>query len=282
MRGAAPRRAEPMRRYWIVPLAVVAALVAAALVINDLGNVVQVFQLADPTGGYGRYLHLGGLCANLAVLFIAACVLVPRIRAQTRVGIAAVVFAPSVLEAIAALPCFLAARPGALCGLGVILVVEASIPIVLLAGLAFIATARLRSIKVAGAALAVVLLGSAAGAQAVLAPTAPQDCNALFEVTARSSCLKAFAERAHDESLCRVIEFRTTRFSCLREVAVSKQRPQLCDEIVDSGPIAVYEAPASFYRDTCFQNMAYGMHDRNQCGRVENLQLRSSCESGVR
>src|SRR5690242_2959201 len=236
---ANPRRAEAMRRHWIVPLAVVSAIVAAAMILNDLRGIVQVFELADPTGGYGRYLHLGGLAANLAVLLVAVCVLVPRIRARVRVGIAAVVLAPSAVEALAALPCFLAAHPGALCGLGVILVLEASIPIVLFAACAFIAAAPLRSVQVAGAALAVVLVGFAAGAQAVLAPTAPQDCNALSEVTARSSCLKAFAERAQDEGLCRMIAFRTTRFSCLLEVAVAKQRPQLCDEIVDSGRIAV-------------------------------------------
>jgi hypothetical protein len=270
-----------MRKYWIVPLALVAAVIAAAMVLNDSRGVVGVFQLADPTGDFGRYLHLGGLAANLAVLFVAVCVLVPRVRSHVRLGIAAVALTPSVLEAVAALPCFLAERPGALCGLGVILVVEAGIPIVLLAAFAFIATSRLRAVKVAGAALAVVLLGSAAAAQAVLAPTVPQDCDKLPEVTTRSTCQNAFAERLQDETICRAIEFRSTRFTCLREVAVAKRQPRLCEEIKDTGPIAVYESPASFFRDGCFQSLAYEMHDRSQCGGVEDPQLRASCENGV-
>lgn len=266
-----------MQKYWIVPLALLASAVAVAMILNDIRNVAEVFQLADPTGSFGFYLHLGGLAANLAVLFVGVCVLVPRVRTRVRLGLAVLVFVPSILEAVAALPCFLAARPGALCGLGVILVLEASIPIVLLSALGFIAAARLRAIRIAGA----VLLGLAAGAQALLAPAEPRDCDKLAEVTKRSSCLNAFAARSHDETICRAIEFRSTRFTCLREVAVEKQRPQLCGEIVDTGPIASYESPASFYRDACFQNLAYAMHDHAQCGRVEDRQLRASCENGV-
>ena len=114
-----------------------------------------------------------------------------------RLGIAVLVFAPSILEAIAALPCFLAERPGALCGLGVILVIEASIPIVLIAAFGFIAASRLRPIRIAGAVLTVTLLGLAAAAQALLAPTEPRDCDKLPEITKRSSCLNAFAGRSH-------------------------------------------------------------------------------------
>ena len=83
---------------------------------------------------------------------------------------------------------------------------------------------------------------------------------------------------AHDENLCRSIEFRTTRFTCLREVAVEKRQPALCEEIADNGPLAVYEPPATMFRDTCFQNLAYAMHDRSQCAKVEDKQLRVSCE----
>jgi hypothetical protein len=270
-----------MRKFWIVPLALLASVVAIATILNDVRSVPEVFQLADPTGSFGFYLHLGGLAANFAVLFVAVCVLVPRIQSRVRLGIAVLVFAPSILEAIAALPCFLAERPGALCGLGVILFIEASIPIVLIAAFGFIAASRLRPIRIAGAVLTVTLLGLAAAAQALLAPTEPRDCDKLPEITKRSSCLNAFAGRSHDETICRTIEFRSTRFTCLREVAVEKRQPQLCSEITDATPIAAYESPASFYRDVCFQNLAYAMHDHAQCGGVENPQLRASCENGV-
>ena len=113
----------------------------------------------------------------------------------------------------------------------------------------------------------------------MLAPSTPDQCRDFAEVTKRSNCLKAFADRTNDETICRSIEFRTTRFTCLREVAVEKQQPPLCDEIRDDGPIPAYEGSAVFFRDVCFQNLAYAMHDRAQCAKVEDKPLRASCEA---
>jgi hypothetical protein len=113
----------------------------------------------------------------------------------------------------------------------------------------------------------------------LLAPSHPEQCAKFAEVTKRSNCLRIFADRTQDEQLCRAIEFRTTRFTCLREIAVEKRKPQLCEEIADTAPIAAYESPAVLFRDTCFQNLAYAMHDRGQCAKVENAPLRASCEA---
>jgi len=260
-------------------LGIIASLISVALIVQQLRSTIDVFELADPTGNFGIYFFLGGLAANLAVLFVAVCVLLPRSQSNVRLGFAVVVFVPSLLEAIGVLPCFLSARPGALCGLGFVYVSYVSVPIVLLAAIGFVATAEYRSIKLAGIALAAVIIAGAAAAQALLAPTRPDQCGRLAEVTKRSNCLRAFAKRMNDETICRAIEFRTTRFTCLREIAVEKRRPQLCEEIVDTGPIAVYESPAALFRDTCFQNLAYAMHDRRQCARVEDAPLRASCEA---
>src|SRR5438552_8247770 len=90
-----------MRKYWIVPVALLAAVVATATVLNDIRNVVGVFRLTDPTGDYGLYLHLGGLAANLAILFVAVCVLLPGSQTRFRYVFAVIAFIPSVLEAIA-------------------------------------------------------------------------------------------------------------------------------------------------------------------------------------
>jgi hypothetical protein len=180
------------------------------------------------------------------------------------------------------LPCFLSARPAALCGVGLVVVSYASIPVVIVAAIGFVATSQRRSIKSAGIAATVAFLGSAAAAQALLAPADPDQCRKLTEVTKRSTCLKVFADRTWDENLCRSIEFRTTRFLCLHEIAVEKRQPQLCDEIGDNAPIAAYESPAVVYRDTCFQNLAYAMHDRGGCAKIEDSQLRAGCEANVR
>jgi len=271
-----------MRRLLVIPLAVVASLVSGALIVNDRQGIIDVFALADPTGSFGVYFHLGGLAANLAVILVAVCVLLPNFRSGFSLGFAVVAFVPSVLEATAVLPCFLSARPGALCGVGLVVVAYASIPIVIVAAIGFVATSRRRSIKAAGIAATVAFLGSAAAAQALLAPAGPDQCRRLTEVTRRSNCLKVFAERTHDENICRSIEFRTTRFLCLHKISVEKRQPRLCDEIGDNAPIAVYESPAVLYRDTCFQNLAYAMHDHSQCGKIEDSQLRASCEANVR
>ena len=98
-------------------------------------------------------------------------------------------------------------------------------------------------------------------------------------MTKRSNCLRVFANRTQDEQLCRTIEFRTTRFTCLREIAVEKRQPHLCDEIADTGPIAAYESPAVLFRDACFQNLAYAMHDHSQCAKVADAPPRASCEA---
>jgi hypothetical protein len=262
-------------------LGIIASLISVALIINQFRSAIDVFELADPTGSFGIYFYVGGLAANLAVILITACVLMPRSPSNFRLGFAAVAFLPSLLEAAAALPCFLSARPGALCGFGFIVVSYASIPVVLVAAVGFVATSELRSVKAAGIAAAVVFLGSASIAQALLAPSEPEQCRRFAEVTKRSNCLRAFANRNQDENICRAIEFRTTRFTCLRELAVEKHQPPLCDEITDTAAIAAYESPAAYFRDVCFQNLAYAMHDRSQCAKVEDKPLRTSCEAHV-
>ena len=262
-------------------MGIIASVISVALMINQLRSVIDVFQLADPTGSLGIYFYAGGLAANVAVILVTVCVLLPRSSANFRLGFAVVAFFPSLLEAAAAAPCFLSARPGALCGVGFVVLSYVGIPIVIVAAIGFVATSELRSVKAAGIAVAVAFLGSAAVAQALLAPAEPDQCRQFIEVTKRSNCFKAFADRSRDENLCRSIEFRTTRFTCLREIAVEKHQPLLCEEITDTGPLAAYEPSAVIFRDTCFQNLAYAMHDRSQCAKVEDNKLRASCEAHV-
>src|SRR5438045_4567027 len=249
-----------MRRFWIAPLGIIASLISVALIVQQLRSTIDVFELADPTGNFGIYFFLGGLAANLAVLFVAVCVLLPRSRSNVRLGFAVVVFVPSLLEAIGVLPCFLSARPGALCGLGFVYVSYVSVPIVLLAALGFVATAEYRALKVAGLSLAATFIGVAAAAQMLLAPSHPEERAKFPEVTKRTNCLRGFADRTQDEQLCRAIEFRTTRFTCLRDIAIEKRKPQLIEEIADTAPISAYESPTALFRTCCFQNLHYSLH----------------------
>jgi hypothetical protein len=271
-----------MRRFWIALLGIAASSISVTLIANQLRSVIDVFELTDPSGStglIGMYFYVGGLAEYSAVILVTICVLLPGAQANFRLGFAAMAVLPPLLEIAVAAPCFYSARPGALCGVGFVVVSYGSIPIVILATIGFVATSRLRSVKVAGVAVAAAFLGCAGAAQALLAPSEPDQCRRFAEVTKRSNCLKAFADRRRDENICRSIEFRTTRFTCLQEIAVDKQQPLLCDEITDTGPLAAYEAPAVSYRDTCFQNLAYAMHDRAQCARVADAHLRASCEA---
>jgi hypothetical protein len=165
MHGGRPRPARRgaqqvmMRRFWIASLGIIASLISGAVITNQLRSAIEVFELADPTGSFRIYFYVGGLAANLAVILITACLLLPRAPENFRLGFAAVAFAPSLIEAAAAAPCFLSARPGALCGVGFVLVSYAAVPVVLLAAIGFVATSELRWVKAAGIAIAVAFIG---------------------------------------------------------------------------------------------------------------------------
>ena len=270
----------PARRLWVTALAVIASAVAATLIDYDYQNILDVLQLADPTGSFGVYFHIGGLAANLAVIFVALCLFLAGSQANSRIGLALAVFVPSILEALAALPCFLASRPGALCGVGLVFLSWLAVPVVIVATIALVLTSG-RLVQAAGLTAALLFAGYVAAAQALLAPSGPDQCRAYSEASKRSNCLKVFAVRAGDAGVCRSIESRTIRFACLVDVAFKKRQVGLCEEIRDVSPHAPYDAPATLYRDGCFQNLAYATRDRRLCGKVDDRQLRARCEKSL-
>lgn len=278
--GASLRPVMLARKIWLVPLAILASAVAATLIDYDYPNIVDVLELADPTGSFGVYFHIGGLAANLSVIFVA-CVILVGVRANFRIGYAVVVFIPSILEAISALPCFLGSRPGALCGIGLVFFSWLAVPVVIIATVAFVLTSG-KLVRAAGSVAALAFVGYAAAAYTLLAPSGPDQCRAYSEVTKRSNCLKVLAVRTGDEGLCRSVEFRTTRFACLVDAAAKKQQASLCGEIEDASSVPAYESPAALYRDACFQNLAYATRDRSLCGKVGDRQLRARCEKSLR
>jgi hypothetical protein len=270
------------KKWWVIPLGIVASLISGGLIVSDYRSIIDVLQFADPTGLFGVYLHLGGLLANAAIIFVTVCVVLRWPRFNFGFGYAAVAFAALVLTASAALPCFLSVHPGSLCGVWFVVAFWVAIPVILAAAIAFIATSRSKAVMMAAVGASVAFLGLMGAAQLQFSPSEPSQCQVLAEMTKRSECLNHFAKRAADENICRSIEFRTTRFTCLREVALKNGKVQLCEEISDTSSIHAYESPAAFYRDACFQNMAYSLHNRSQCAKVEDQQLRASCEKDVR
>src|SRR5438105_15925814 len=119
-----------MRRFWIAPLGIIASLISVALIIQQLRSTIDVFELADPTGNFGIYFFLGGLAANLAVLFVAVCVLLRRSQSNVRLAFAVVAFLPSLFEPLGVVLSFLCTRPVPLCRLALVSVSYVSVPVV--------------------------------------------------------------------------------------------------------------------------------------------------------
>ncbi len=135
-------------KFWMIPLAVASSVVSAILIIDDFRGVVSVFELTDPTGFFGIYLHVGGLFANAAVILVAGSVLL-RLPETGKVY-ATIAFTPPILEAIAVLPCYVGPRPGSLCAVWLVVVSYFTIPIVLVAAVTFIATSRSKATQAVG------------------------------------------------------------------------------------------------------------------------------------
>src|SRR5207244_11061984 len=140
-------------------------------------------------GSFGIYFHLGGLAAGLAVILLTVCFLLPGSQSAFRSGFAVVAFIPYLLAAIAALPCFVGSRPGALCGVGLVVVSYLSIPVVIAAAIAFIATSQRRAVKVAGVGGALAFAGVAVALQALLAPAGPAQGRQSYVGTERYNCM---------------------------------------------------------------------------------------------
>src|SRR5207302_2166744 len=95
-RGGTAKRGT-MRRFLVAGLGIVASLISLALIINDYRSIIDVFELAEPTGSFGIYFHLGGLAAGLAVILLTACLLLPGSQSAFRSGFAVVAFIPYLL-----------------------------------------------------------------------------------------------------------------------------------------------------------------------------------------
>jgi hypothetical protein len=269
----------------IAGLGIVASIISVLGIVNDFPAVLAVFQLSDPSVEFGTYFHFGGLLANLGVIFICASLILAILSGRAFKAMlisAAIAFVPELLGAAAVLPCYIGRHRDALCGVGAVMVAYYSIPIILAATLAFVLFSRSWPVRVSAIAGCVVVLGFYMAGSKYLSPKDATQCLKLPDDIKRSTCLGAFANKTGDENLCRSIEFRTTRFTCLREVGVKNNHAELCEEIRDRAAIPTYESPAAFYRDTCFQSMAYSLHDHQLCAKIEDAQLRGRCETGIR
>lgn len=269
-----------------IPLmAVAAAAYAAFMIAFTWHQLIDVFQLGDPTGLFGFLMQVGGLVSNLCVILIAALFLVPFATGKANpipYKTASLIFSIKLLEGLSLSPCAVGFGD-AFCGFWWVILSMISSPVLIAITLIFLFSADKKALVRAGQTIVggVVLAGIVTFF--ALTPKNSDACMTLSEVTDRAACLEKFALRSNDVEICRQIEFRSTRFACLYKVAEETENPAICEEIADAEDtvIAAYETPASSTRDLCYYLLGFKMHNQDMCQKVGDEKMRNTCMNGA-
>lgn len=270
------------RNTYMPILALLAGITAFGMIIFMGNDLVRVFRMSDPTGTFGWMMQLGGFSANICVIFLAIITLLERKSPDwTAKKSLLFIFGIKLCEVLAISPCF-AGYGEALCGLWWVMFANFSAPLIILITVLVVLKAE-KPVRVSGFILLSALVTAGMGAFFLLTPRTPEQCVALPEVTSRAACLNTFAMKSNSGSLCRQIEFRSTRFQCLYTVAEKTENPLLCEEIQDTAGtvIAAYETPALATRDLCYYLLGFKMQNRDFCLKVTNEKMREACTKGA-
>lgn len=260
------------------------AVVAAGLLFFEVDPVRDLIFNADPTlQGSLSFLnirpllsvagHLSAVMLALYLSFASAPVTPGAKRGIT------LCYGALGVELLALAPCLL--FPGSLCGVFYLLVNQAAGP-AMIAGLAAVScTAGSRSLAGATIVMAVTLLVTGLGVFWAVTPKSAGECESLSESLKRDACVMNFALRHNDEKLCDQVNFDSSRWSCLYQIAERKGMPALCEQIARP---CRYTAPGpacepALYRDTCYLVVARKIQDKALCGNVTDAPKRASCES---
>lgn len=116
------------------------------------------------------------------------------------------------------------------------------------------------------------------------APAAFADCARASDPLRRDACRMNFALREGDEQLCEQVDFDSSRWSCLYQIAERKRMPALCEQI--TAPCRA-ESPGlhcdpTTYRDTCFLVIARSLGEARWCEAVQEPEKRASCIAQAR
>jgi hypothetical protein len=262
------------------------AVVAAGLLLFEVNPIRDLIFNADPTlQGSLSFLnirpllsvagHLSAVMLALYLLFASA-----PVTPGAKAGIYLCYGALGV-ELLALAPCLVV--PGSLCGLYYLLINQAAAP-VMLVGLAVVScTAGSRALVGANIVVAVTLLATGLGIFWGVTPKSAGECDNLGESLKRDACVMNFALRYNDEKLCEQVNFDSSRWSCLYQIAERKDMPALCEQItrpcrnITPGPAC----EPNLYRDTCYLVVARKIRDKALCGNVTDAHKRASCESQV-
>jgi hypothetical protein len=262
------------------------AVVAAGLLLFEVNPIRDLILNADPTlQGSLSFLNIrpllsvaGHLSAVTLALYLsfASASLTPGAKAGIYLCYGALG-----VELLALAPCMV--FPGSLCGIYYFLINQAAAP-VMMVGLAVVSRAAgSRALVGAIIVVAVTLLAAGVGVFWGVTPKSAGDCENLAASLKRDACVMNFALRYDDEKLCERVNFDSSRWSCLYQIAERKGMPALCKQITQP---CRYETPGlacepNIYRDTCYLVVARKIRDKALCGNVTDANKRASCESQV-
>lgn len=260
------------------------AVVAAGLLFFEVDPIRDLIFNADPTlQGSLSFLNIRPLLSvagHLSVVTLALYLLFASapVTRDAKVGIY-LCYGALAVELLALAPCLV--FPGSLCGLYYLLINQVAGP-VMIAGLAVAAcTAGSRALVATTIVVAVALLAAGLGVFWGVTPKSAGECDSLGEPMKRDACVMNFALRYNDEKLCEQVNFDSSRWSCLYQVAERKDMPALCEQITrpcrNISPGIACEP--NLYRDTCYLVVARKTQDKTLCANVTDVQKRAGCES---
>ncbi len=269
-----------IKQYYFKTFAVCAAAFSMFMIAFQFQQLIEVFQLADPTGLFGFMIQVGNFLSNLCVIIIAALVITKKGTVQRKVAVS--VFGLKLLEVLSLLPCTVGFGD-AFCGLWWVILSKFTGPAVIIITLLFFFKSGKKPLFLAGVGIVASVAVSSFALFIVLTPKNPESCFSLEPVTSRAACLEKFALRENDVAICRKIEFRSTRFSCLYKVAKNLETPAVCEEIKDAPEteIAVYDSPSIQTKDLCYYLLGFKMHNQEICQKITDDKMRKTCLNGA-
>lgn len=268
---------------FVYALATCAAVYALCMIAFGWGQLVDTFRLADPTGLFGFFMHAANFVSNICVVVMAVLLVVSIEKRQLiPYKVCLLVFGIKLLEAISLSPCLMG-WGDAFCGLWWVLLSQVTAPILIAITFVFLITSGKKVLVRTAFGLATVILTAGTLSFLLLTPKTHEACMDLDSITGRAACLEKFALRDSNVEICRKIEFRSTRFNCLYNVARDTETPALCEEITDpaEAEIASYETPSLQTKDLCYYLLGFKMRSQDMCQKVNDEEMRNTCIKGT-
>lgn len=282
--GPDPARAAGRAAAFIVVLA------AGALATLEARPVAELFVRADPVLR-GSWTLLGlrpllALVGHVALIVIGLHRLLARRAVSTGPTgartTAWICYGLLAFELLLLVPCLFA--HDALCGVYYIVASPLTATSMLLGLAVYVSTTRSRALTASAASISLAAVGASVAAYWMVTPGTHAECDQIAEAIARDTCRMNFALAASDADLCETVDFDSSRWSCLYQIAERDGNAVLCDRIAwpcrntDPGPACDPE----FYRDTCLLVVARRLQDATLCGRMAPGELQSRCREQVK